>query len=178
MLSLTDWLDRRPYKERFDGRFRQKMTPQRKHGITAGRIFSLLYEWGSDIGDTAVEWRVYLDDDTTLLPHVSFFRHERLAGLTEDERERPRLAPDIAVEIRSPKARQRSILRKTELYLWFGTTFVLNVDTDERTITVDDADGSRTLRVGETIGHPAFPSLAIAVADVFSPLERGKLRPQ
>ena len=170
--DASSWLDEKPYKEIFDGRIHEKVSPKRTHGIVQGRIVSLLSAWGGGRGDIVVEWRVYLNRTTTLVPDVSFMSDERLRALSEKERETPPLAPELVVEIRSPDNRKRNILRKEALYLAHGAAAVLDIDPQARTIRVIDANGEVTLGPGDTFSHPTFPGLILAVDDVFAPLNR------
>lgn len=172
MLSIDAWLDEKPYKELYDGVVHAKVSPQRIHGKVVVRLSRLLDDWGGSRGDVASEWRVYLAEGITLVPDVAFISDDRLAPLTEEEREKPPFAPDIAVEVRSPEDRARNIQRKTELYLRHGAKLVMNVDPFRRTVRVSDSDGDVTLRPGETIRHAAFPDLRIPVSEIFAPLDR------
>lgn len=54
--------------------------------------------------------------------------------LAEDARERPRIAPDIAVEVWSPGDRRRTIEEKIELYLGNGAVLVMLVFPKRRTL--------------------------------------------
>ena len=172
MLSIDAWLDEKPYKELYDGVVHEKVSPQRIHAKISGRLFTLFEKWGGNRGDVGVEWRVYLAEGTTLVPDVAFISDERLAALTEERREKPPFAPDIAVEVRSPEDRERNIRRKTELYLAHGATMVLNVDPATRTVRLSDLSGDVMLRQGDDIVHRAFPDLKLAISEIFAPLDR------
>lgn len=170
MLSIDAWLDEKPYKELYDGVVHEKVSPQRSHAIIAGEMYSLLRQWGRQRGDVGIEWRVYLAEGITLVPDVCFVSRERLAALSEQEREKPPFAPDIAVEVRSPEDDERNIKRKTCLYLEHGATIVLNVDPRDRTVRLTDHAGERILRSGDTIAHAALPGLSIGVDAIFEQL--------
>ena len=172
MLSIDAWLDEKPYKELYDGVVHEKVSPQRTHALVCGEIFSLLRECARERGEIGVEWRVYLAEGTTLVPDVAFISHARLAALSEQEREKPPFAPDIVIEVRSPEDREKNIRRKTQLYLEHGASMVLNVDPQDRTVQLSDRNGEQILRSGDTIAHPAFPDLRIAIGSVFAPLDR------
>jgi len=172
MLSIDAWLDEKPYKELYDGVVHEKVSAQRTHAIVAVHLAGRLEAWADRRGEVGVEWRVYLAEGTTLVPDVAFFSNERLAQLSKLEREKPPFSPDIAVEIRSPDDRERNIRRKTELYLAHGAKTVLNVDPFQRAVRVSDSEAELTLRVGETVWHPAFPDLQIPVSEIFAPLDR------
>ena len=72
---------------------------------------------------------------------------ERLPlALPENARDRPRLAPDIAVEILSARDRRSVLRRKIELYLAHGCRVVIVVDPAERTVTLHERVASKTFR--------------------------------
>jgi Uma2 family endonuclease len=78
----------------------------------------------------------------------------------------------LVVEIRFPQNRERSIRRKTALYLQHGATAVLDVDPTRRSVRLSTRDGESTLRSGDAFTHPAFPGLALAINAMFEPLDR------
>lgn len=173
MLQRTDaWLDEKPYKEIYDGRIHPKVSPQLRHMVVQGAVISLLLEWARDRGVSGPEWRVYLDENTSLVPDVSFMSDERLGRLSEEQREKPPLAPELVVEIRSPDNRERSIRRKTVLYLEHGAIVVLNIDPATRFVRVATKSGESTLQPGDAFTHPAFPGLMLRVNAIFAPLDR------
>jgi Uma2 family endonuclease len=173
MLRYSDvWLDTKPYKEIYDGRVHPKVSPQLTHFILHGRIGSLLSAWVQDRGVSGPELRVYLDDETSLVPDLAFVSNERLESLSPEQREKPPFAPELVIEIRSPRQWMPNIRRKTELYLQHGATVVLNVDPKKRTIRVTTRENEITLGEGGTFQHPAFPGLGLSVDAIFSSLDR------
>jgi Uma2 family endonuclease len=172
MLRSDIWLDEKPYREIYDGRVHPKVSPQRKHMVVQGAVIALLLEWGRDRGDSGPEWRVYLDENTSLVPDVSFMSDARLGSLSEEQREKPPLSPELVVEIRSPQNREASIRRKTVLYLEHGAVAVLDVDPARRLARVTTQDGEHSLRPGDAFAHPAFPGLVLPVDAMFAPLDR------
>ncbi len=172
MLRNDAWLDRKPYKEIYDGRVHPKVSPQRRHMLVQGAVIGILLEWGRNRGDIGPEWRVYLGEDASLVPDVSFMSDERLATLSEEQREKPPISPELVVEIRSPQNREAAIQRKTDLYLQHGAIAVLDVDPAKRSVHITTNDGESTLRAGDAFTHTAFPGLALAVDAIFAPLDR------
>jgi Uma2 family endonuclease len=172
MLQNDAWLDEKPYKEVYDGQVHPKVSPQRKHSLVQGAIVALILDWGRERGDTGTEWRVYLDENTSLVPDVSFISDERLAGLSEAQLEKPPFAPELTVEIRSPENREREIRRKTELYLQHGALVVLDVDPMTRLVCATTRDGETILKAGDAFTHLAFPDLSLPVDAIFAPLDR------
>lgn len=176
MLQTDAWLDEKPYKEIYDGRLHLKVSPQHIHGIVQIVVGSLLLEWARERGDVVCEWRVFLDEKTSLVPDLSFISDELAATLSETELERPPLSPELIIEIRSPDDRNRNIRRKTQLYLQHGAVVVLNIDPQKRAVAVTTAEREQTLHAGDTFEHPAFPGLAVPVSSIFAPLDRRRAR--
>jgi Uma2 family endonuclease len=170
--DASDWLDERPYKEIYDGRIHPKVSPKRDHSLVQVAIGSILFAWGRALGDSGSEWRVYLDEHTTLVPDVSFISDERLSTLSEAQLQKPPFSPELVVEIRSPGSRESQIRRKTTLYLEHGAIAVLDVDPARRAVHVTTRDGETMLKTGDTFSHPAFPGLALSVDAIFAPLNR------
>lgn len=172
MLSIDQWLDEKPYKELYDGTIHKKVSPGLPHGIVAGAAYAALSEWGSAFGTIAIELRVYLDEGLTLVPDVAFVSNECLAQLSEEERLRFPIAPDIVVEVRSPDDRIGNIGRKTGLYLQYGARLVLNIDPRSRIVALSTNAGERTLGCDAVVEDVSFPSLSIPVSRFFAPLDR------
>jgi Uma2 family endonuclease len=170
--DASAWLDEKPYKEIYDGRIHPKVSPKRDHSVVQTAVASLLFAWGRDRGDSGTEWRVYLDEQTTLVPDVSFISNERLENLSEAQLQKPPFAPELVVEIRSPDNRERLIRRKTTLYLEHGAIAVLDVDPAARTVRATTSDGETVLKTSDTFSHPAFPGLALPLETIFAPLNR------
>ncbi len=166
------WLDEKPYKEIYDGRVHAKVSPKYAHGILQVEIGALLRSWARKRGGLASELRVYLDEGTTLVPDLAYISHTRFAGLTEEQREQPPFAPELAIEIRSRGDRERHVRRKTELYLKYGATVVLYVDPLNRSVRVTTRDGEMSLGKGDVFEHAAFPGLRLSVDEIFAPLDR------
>jgi len=172
MLSIDAWLDEKPYKELYDGMVHEKVSPQSDHSRIMLRFGRLLDDWAADRGWVGAEWRVYPKEGITLVPDVAFISDERLAPLTREERQKPPLAPDIAVEIRSPDDRDADINRKTALYLELGTTLVVNVDPARRVVRITDREQDMELDESETIEHRTFGGLHISIEAIFATLKR------
>jgi len=172
MLYTDAWLDEKPYKEIYDGRVHPKVSPQLRHMLVQGTVIALLFEWGRERGVSGPEWRVYLDENTSLVPDVSFMSDERLRQIPEEQREKPPISPELIVEIRSPQNRERNIRRKTTLYLEHGAVAVLEVDPARRLVHVTTREGESTLQAGDSFTHSAFLGLTLPVDAIFAPLER------
>ena len=80
----------KPYIEYLAGRAVPKVSPKRRHGIVQGAMFATLRARARGRGDVAAEWRCYLRSEhrrTSLVPDVAFISNERLAQLSEADRE-------------------------------------------------------------------------------------------
>ena len=111
--------------------------------------------------------------DTVRCPDVALVAADRLSpeGV---RRGFPELAPDLAVEVRSPFDRTRASWAKVAEYLGFGVREVWTIDPDARTVTVHRPDGA-TRRLGEDDvldGGDVVPGFRCAVAELFEGVAR------
>src|SRR5687768_17496546 len=79
------------------------------------------------------------DPDTVRGPDVAYFSYARLPKEIQVELYPP-VAPDLAVEVKSPDDRWPEIHRKVGEYLTAGVTVVCVVDYEERTVSLFYAD--------------------------------------
>lgn len=172
MLSIDAWLDEKPYKELYDGVVREKVSPQSDHSLVMLRFGRLLDDWAAGRGWVGVEWRLYPRDGITLVPDIAFISDARLAPLSRQARQKPPLAPDIAIEIRSPDDRGADVDRKTSLYLELGTTLVINVDPARRVVRLTDRERDIELDESATLDHSAFEDLRIPIEAIFATIRR------
>jgi Uma2 family endonuclease len=148
--EIPRWLaaldEEKPYIEVLDGEKLPDVSPYDVHGRLAVRIGTQLDDWAGDRGGVGVEVRFYfLRSDgkwSSLLPDVKYTSYARVTNSMADSSQRPRVAPDIAVEILSPGDRPGRTQRKVETYLEFGATLVLVLHPVRRTIRLHRADGS------------------------------------
>jgi Uma2 family endonuclease len=138
----------KPYVELVAGHLERKVSPKRMHGRLQLHIGRWLEDWAGDRGEVATEWRFYLavgeSRPSSLVPDVAYVSYERLPrSLPKDARERPRIAPDIAVEIWSPGDRKKTWEKKIALYLEHGARVVIAMYPEKRVIEFHRADGSR-----------------------------------
>ena len=147
---IPRWLaaldENKPYIEVLDGERLPHMSPYFVHGRLAGRLLKQLDTWAEGHGATAVEVRFYfLRPDGTwssLLPDVCYMSFARLPWSMDDASQRPRIAPDIAVEVLLPADRPGRVKRKVETYLEFGSALVMIVDPPKRRVTLHRANGT------------------------------------
>lgn len=166
-----------PETEWIMGRAVRKVSPRRTHGRLQSAFAHALFAWEPGHGQSATEWRFRIappgEIRRPLVPDVAFVSKERLRGLDDGDREVPPFAPDVAVEILSPGDPLRYVEHKVAVYLAGGASLVVVVDPETRTVALHDANGSRTLRDGETLRHPALPGFALALRELFAVLEPG-----
>jgi Uma2 family endonuclease len=164
-----------PVVEYLDGERRRKVSPRSKHSRVQGLVMMILERCGSEFGMGGTEWdfRIGLvdDSDSFLVPDVAFLSFERLQAIERKERDQPPVAPDIAVEVWSPRNDRAFLNRKIAKYLSTGASLVLDVDPKSRTIIAHAAGDVRRFAVGDRFVHPAVPWLVFDVAEAFKGLE-------
>jgi len=165
-----------PELETIDGVSRRKMSPKRPHSRVQGAIHRALFDAAEQFGELNLEWRCRpggVDgSDTVLVPDLCFVEQWRLDALPATELDVPPIAPDLVIEIRSPKEHARWRTEKAQKFLALGTLLVLDVDPETRTIRTITADGVDELRCGDTVTFPAFPWLSLPVEKAFEGLDR------
>ena len=116
-------------------------------------------------GDTA--FVLARGPDTVRIPDVAFVRHERLPPPLVSGR--AALAPDLAVEIRSPNDRPGEVQRKVADYFAAGVRLVWLVDPDAQTVEVWTPGGlDRRCTAAETIdGGAVIPGFRCPAARFF-----------
>lgn len=120
--------------------------------------------YGSDTG-----FKMFPGRETLLAPDVAFLQADRVPPL-EEERKVLRLAPDLAVEVRSPSDNRAPLLAKAAMYLDAGVRLVWLIDPVRRTVTVLAPDAAPvTLGESGTLdGGDVVPGLAVPVAEIFA----------
>jgi Uma2 family endonuclease len=107
--------------------------------------------------------------DTGLLPDVAFYAAAR-ESLVDPDRAYP-FAPDLAVEIASPKQYRPGMAAKAQRYLAGGTGLVWIVWPTREQVDVwrpGDIRPSRTLGASDMLsGDPVVPGFRLPVADLF-----------
>jgi Uma2 family endonuclease len=153
-----------------------KVSPRRRHALLQGELVERLRAWARQRGEVGPEWRFVLvasgSRRTSLVPDVAFVSTARIATLSDADAEEPPFAPDIAIEIRSPGDRERTIQEKVALYLAHGARLVLDVDPDRARIVTHDADGSRTFGNDDVLTHRVAEGLSIDLRALFATLDR------
>jgi Uma2 family endonuclease len=81
--------------------------------------------------------------------------------------EEPVIAPDVAVEVKSPRDRKADIDEKVRVYLACGSSVVFLVDPSSRTVDIFDARGISHLGADGVIRHEALPRFRLEVRKLF-----------
>lgn len=154
---LTKLDERKPYIEVLDGERLAPVSPYFVHGELAVELAVQVRRWAKGRGAVGAEVRFYFHrgDGTwsSLLPDVSYMSFERLPRSMDDQFQRPRIAPDIAIEILSPDDRPSRVERKVETYLEYGATLVLVLDPRARRVSLHRGDGTREEREARGSWH-------------------------
>ena len=106
--------------------------------------------------------------DTVRAPDVAFIRAERAPA--RGTRGFPELAPDLAVEVRSPDDRRSELAEKVADWLAAGTALVWVVDPSSRTVVVHTAGAApRTLGAHDTLdGGDVLPGFGARVGELLA----------
>ena len=167
--------DEKPYAEWLGGLRFRKMSPKHRHSVVQGAFWLLLRDLGKGRGTVGTEWRFHLDANpkrrTSLVPDVAFVSYERWRPLSEDDRQEPPFAPDVAIEIRSPGDKRARIEWKIRAYLDKGSLVVFDVLPKQRRIFAHTTAGVRELGESDVFEDVAVPWLRFEVAEVFAGLE-------
>jgi Uma2 family endonuclease len=163
----TEWVLGRPL---------QKVSPTRRHAVVQLAVAMRLAEWARGRGQVGPEWRFRItppgEITRPLVPDVAYMSYARLASLAPQDRETPRIAPDIVVEVRSPYDRTADVEHKLGVYLAAGVEMVLIVDPDRRTMDVFEADTEpRVYRAGDRFVSVRFPDLTFSLEEIFAQLD-------
>ena len=116
----------------------EKMGTGRPHGIVVTRTSSLLliYSDANDYGEVLTgEPGIHLDfdPDTVRCPDVAWFAPGRIPS---DTKGYPNLAPDLAVEVKSPSNSNPEIASKAWMWISYGSQQVWVADPERSTLTV------------------------------------------
>jgi Uma2 family endonuclease len=165
----------KPATEWILGEAVQKVSPKRRHSILQGALVGIVRHWARGRGDTGAEWRFRItppgERPRPLVPDVAFLSNERKAGLTGEDLEVPKIAPDIVVEVLSPDDRADRVRSKRETYLAAGTQLVIIVDPDARTLDAYTAEGLTSYAEPATFSSAHFPGLEVDLAQLFSEID-------
>jgi Uma2 family endonuclease len=165
----------RPYFEWANGKRREKVSPTLDRARIQMRLGAMLDPWGRKRGVVASEVDTNVTpspgDTRRYLPDVGFTSFTSLRAAGQLHTQIPEIAPDLAIEILSPRQDRTHLAEKVAAYLAAGSTVVIIVDPATCSIAVHRHDGVRTMFTGETFADPAFPGLSIDLTELFSAIE-------
>lgn len=164
-----------PETEWLCGHAVQKVSPRRKHGVLQLWLGERLRAWARGRGQVASEWRFRIAPPgeviRPLVPDLSFLAYDRMAGATDADWDTPLVAPNAAVEIRSPDDRQVYLDDKIATLLRAGTHVVIVVDPSTRTVAAVDFESKRIFSGADEFEHPALPGFQFSLAEMFAEVE-------
>lgn len=164
----------KPAIEMVRGRWEQKMSPRRRHAILQGRFCAIVTQWAGNRGEVGTEWRCYIlppaEKPSSLVPDVAYFSFERMPVEYGELREKPTIAPDIAVEILSPDDRRSLLDEKISIYLANGCRLVMVADPATRIVEMREPGASQSFREPAIAGCGVYPDLRIDLTTLFASL--------
>ena len=141
--------------------------PSSRHDRIKNRINRLLIRFldaNPHLGlDSLVEIAAEVSTHDALVPDVSLFQQNRLS----EEGRIQRGAPDIAIEVVSPRDTAAHLKRKVDAYLEGGSKAVWVVFPDSLSVMVHTADSVRELKSNQQIEDPLLPGFSTPVSAFF-----------
>ncbi len=161
----------KPAIESICGSWQQKVSPRRRHALVQGRLWQILTTAFGESGETGTEWRFYIlapgTRPSSLVPDVAYVSFARMPPELGELREKPTIAPDIAVEVVSPDDRRTVLEQKIRIYRASGTRLIVVANPIERNIVLYDADAVHEFNAGEIAKSDIYPQLRIDVAQLY-----------
>jgi len=156
---------------------RGRLVVREPAGYEHGRVAAeLLFRIGSHVRAHALGvvlaaesgFTLHRGPDTVRAPDVAFIRSERVPA--PGTRGFPELAPDLAVEVRSPGDTRGEVAEKVADWLAAGSALVWVVDSVARTVVVHAAGAAaRTLGAEDTLdGGDVLPAFSARVNELFA----------
>lgn len=144
-----------------------------RHALLAGA----LWQWTAKSDGFAFDSSTgfILPNNAVRSPDASWVRHERLATVSPEDRERflP-LCPDFVVEIASPSDRMTDLQNKLEEYIANGAQLGWLIDPAARSITVyrQDVPPQQLSNVESITADPVLPGFSLKLGPVWQPFNR------
>jgi Uma2 family endonuclease len=168
-------IEAKPAMEWLLGRPVQKVSPRYAHALFQRIFAARLADWAEGRGRVGTEWRFWLappgEIERYLVPDVAYLSYDRIGPTERDAAEEPHVAPDVAVEIRSPDDRNVHVLHKVDVYLRAGTLLVVLIDPIERTCVLHDVERQTVFGDRGRLEHPALPGFSLELGDPFGALD-------
>ena len=160
--------------ELIDGEHYVTPTPNQKHQIIVMNLSAMIWNYlqqhriGRVFGSA---FDVVLSDFDVVEPDVQFISHARQEILTKQN---VRGAPDLVVEVGSPRTRKRDETIKRRLYERFGVSEYWVIDPELDTIKVYRRIDERYVRAaelslesGDVVTTPLLPGLELPLSKIF-----------
>ena len=159
-----------PYYQLIDGELQMSPSPNREHQGILTNIFGAFVRYLDKKAAGRVYVDVYLTDLNVYQPDLVFISKERANILSEQGTEG---APDLVVEILSPRTAKLDRGVKRDIYARTGVPELWIVDPERQQVEVydlpDNADApAATYTKRQTLKSRVLPGLTIPVAKVFN----------
>lgn len=154
------------------GEIIEMTNPGGRHGNICFRLGGLLYQWlarhpeyDAASNDTGV--LLEQDPDTIRGPDLLVLNKSRLPS-GQFPKKHLTVAPELAIEVRSPSDRTSEVLEKVALYLSAGVTEVWVIDPEMRVVHVYREDeGDQTFGEQDTVTSRCLPDFSLPVTELF-----------
>ena len=161
-----------PRYQLIDGDLCMAPAPDRAHQHFLGNLYFLLRKY-LEVQPIGVLYEapfdVELDEVNVYQPDLLLVRNERRSVLTQHGAEG---APDLVVEVLSPKTARFDLGAKRQAYFRFGTEELWIVDPAKRDAAVYRRSNPDTptlvLRPGDRLTSPLLPGFEMAVEEIFA----------
>ena len=162
--------------EIIDGELHVTTQPHWRHQFVCGQVFAMLQGWSGPAGTglTLLAPGVIFAEDDAVAPDVVWVRYDRLASVL-DEDGKLHAAPDLAVEVLSPGAKneRRDREAKLKLYSHRGVQEYWIVSWQQRQIEVYRREQIAlrlvaTLYEQDELRSPILPGFACQVKPLFA----------
>ena len=163
-----------PRYQLVDGELHMAPAPNRHHQFISGELEYALREYlkANPVGAVYdAPFDVQLTEATVVQPDISYFSKQRFSYLTEHGAEG---APDLVIEILSPKTAQLDLSVKREIYARTGVQELWIVEPETRLVKVYRLPSNaqtpvETLSADQSLTTPLLPGLSIDLSNVFLP---------
>ena len=152
------------------GRLVVREPPSTWHGLVSANVCYFISHFVRQrkLGDVFAQdtgFKIESNPDTVRAPDVAFLARERAA--TIPARGYAALAPDLAVEVRSPNDRTGELLAKVAAWLDAGVRIVWVIDPERREARVYRPDGSLDIIAagGSLDGEDVLPGFSVSLSD-------------
>ena len=149
----------------------EKMPTGDPHGETVARVSHLIFGYSEEHDFGVVRtgepgYRLESGPDTVRAPDVAWIAGGRIPEGTQGF---PTLAPDLAVEVKSPSNSNPEMAAKAQMWLCYGSKTALVLDPDRLTVAIHQPNTERvTLRDDEVLDlGDLLPGFSVEVWRLF-----------